>query len=156
MYEKRSVQEKVSQIVLKNTCQGNNSYPKYKRWFRDPRPINGNIIVDNKWVVPYNPWLLLKYDCNINVEVCNNIKGVKYLYKYVYRDHDQVAMEVCRWSHVEEVQQYINAQWICAPEAFRNIFRFTLYIIYLCVERLQIHLSHCHQVKNHWCTKHWL
>ena len=40
--------------------------------------------VDSRWVVPYNPWLLNKYDCHINVKICINIKCVKYLYKYIH------------------------------------------------------------------------
>ncbi|KAI5390621.1 hypothetical protein KIW84_075788 [Lathyrus oleraceus] len=69
--------------------------------------------VDNRWVVPYNPWLLLKYDCHINVEICSSIKSIKYLYKYVYNGPDRVAMEVHKGSYMDEVQQYVNASWIC-------------------------------------------
>jgi len=36
----------------------------------------------NTWAVTYNPRLLLKYDYHINVQVCNNIKSIKYLYKH--------------------------------------------------------------------------
>ncbi|DAZ98750.1 TPA: LOW QUALITY PROTEIN: hypothetical protein N0F65_003806, partial [Lagenidium giganteum] len=47
-------------------------------------------IVQQKWthlhnrdVVPYNPYLCRKYDCDchINVEVCSSVKRVKYLFK---------------------------------------------------------------------------
>ena len=55
-------------------------------------------------VVPYNPWLRLKYDCHINVEVCSSIKSIKYLYKYVYKGLDRTSMEVHRGSNVDEVQ----------------------------------------------------
>ncbi|KAI5421655.1 hypothetical protein KIW84_045183 [Lathyrus oleraceus] len=78
--------------------------------------------VDNIWVVPYNPWLLLKYDCHINVEICSSIKSIKYLYKYVYKGPDRVAMEVHKGSYMDEVQQYVDARWICAPEALWKIF----------------------------------
>ncbi|KAI5409892.1 hypothetical protein KIW84_055374 [Lathyrus oleraceus] len=78
--------------------------------------------VDNRWVVPYNPWLLLKYDCHINVEICSSIKSIKYLYKYVYKGPDRVAMEVHKGSYMDEVQQYVDARWICAPEALWKIF----------------------------------
>ncbi|KAL0448592.1 UNVERIFIED_CONTAM: hypothetical protein Slati_1415600, partial [Sesamum latifolium] len=47
------------------TIQGSDSYPIY--WRRDDgRSIaldhNCDVVIDNGWVVPYNPWLLLKYD----------------------------------------------------------------------------------------------
>ncbi|KAI5385593.1 hypothetical protein KIW84_072263 [Lathyrus oleraceus] len=129
------------------TRQGNDSYPEYMRRFSDPIFLNRNKSVDNRWVVPYNPWLLLKYDCHINVEICSSIKSIKYLYKYVYKGPDRVAMEVHRGTCMDEIQQYVDARWICAPEALWKIFKFTLYKLYPSVERLQIHLPNNHQVR---------
>ena len=40
--------------------------------------------VNNRWVVPHNPWLLTKYDCHINVEVVVTVAMCKYFYKYKY------------------------------------------------------------------------
>ena len=82
-------------------------------------PLNDHyrIMVNNTWIVPYNPWLLLKYNCHINVEICCNIKNVKYLYKYVYKGPDRVSMEVRPGPNYDEVQQYIDARWVCALEA---------------------------------------
>ena len=37
--------------------------------------------VDSRWIAPYNPMLLLKYECHMNVEVCSSVMAVKYLYK---------------------------------------------------------------------------
>jgi hypothetical protein len=50
--------------------------------------------LDNCWVVPHNVYLLTKYDAHINVEVCNNIFAVKYLFKYVYKGHDCAIVEI--------------------------------------------------------------
>ena len=47
-------------------------FPKYNR-----------LTNEDCYVVPYNPYLLLKYDCHINVEVSSGLKVVKYLYKYI-------------------------------------------------------------------------
>ena len=79
---------------IHETSYGENSYPKYRR-----RNNNKNVKVrghylDNRWVVPYNPYLLAKFDCHINVEVCSTIKPVKYLYKYVYKGHDRISFSV--------------------------------------------------------------
>lgn len=46
------------------------------------RRNNVRYVVDNSFVVPYNPYLLLKYRTHINVEACVNMGTVKYLYKY--------------------------------------------------------------------------
>jgi len=71
-------------------------YPIY--WCRDMRHtllVHG-IELDNCWVVPHNVYLSTKYDAHINVEVCNNIRAVKYLFKYVYKGHDRATIEISR------------------------------------------------------------
>ena len=103
-------------------------------------------MVDNSWVAPYKPWLLLLYDCHINVEICASIKSVKYLYKYVYKGPDRVAIEVQSDSEIDEIRQFVDARWVCAPEAFRKIFKFVTTRLYPSVERLQIHLPNMQQI----------
>ena len=49
-------------------------------------------IIDNRWVVPYNPLLSLRYNCHINVEFCTSPKAAKYLYKYVTKGHDRAMI----------------------------------------------------------------
>ena len=67
------------------TIMAINGYPSYRRRDSGGSVERSGKRVDNRWVVPYNPYLLLKYDAHINVEVCTTIKSVKYLYKYVYK-----------------------------------------------------------------------
>ena len=82
-----------------NTTDDNDSFPTYRRRSTEDgghifiNPIT-NLQLDNKWVVPYNPYLLLKYDCHINVEICNSITSVKYLYKYVYKGDDKANITI--------------------------------------------------------------
>ncbi|CAL0299188.1 unnamed protein product [Lupinus luteus] len=40
---------------------------------------------------------------------------------------DRVAMEVHRWINTDEIQQYVDARWICAPESLWKIYAFNLY-----------------------------
>jgi hypothetical protein len=72
------------------TSVGEDGYPLYRR--RDhphtafDKVVNGRTVrMDNRWVVPYNPYLTRRYKCHINVEVCSSIKVIKYLYKYIYK-----------------------------------------------------------------------
>ncbi|KAL0413453.1 UNVERIFIED_CONTAM: ATP-dependent DNA helicase PIF6 [Sesamum radiatum] len=101
------------------TMQGNDLYPIYRPQ-NDNRSIaldnDGQVVIDNSWVVPYNSWLLLKYDFHINVEVCSSIKSVKYLYKCVYKGPDCVVFEVRPGPNYDEINQYVDGRWICAPE----------------------------------------
>ena len=71
------------------------SYPVYQR--RSPqdggRTImikrgNREILVDNSWVVPYNPVLSLNYNAHINIEHCNDPQAAKYLYMYETKGSD--------------------------------------------------------------------
>jgi hypothetical protein len=45
--------------------------------------VKSNHKLDNRWVVPFNLLLLKKYQAHINVEWCNKIIFIKYLFKYV-------------------------------------------------------------------------
>ncbi len=49
-------------------------------------------VVDNRWVVPYNPALLKHFNCHINVEYCGSIRAIKYIYKYIYKGYDRAVV----------------------------------------------------------------
>lgn len=86
-------------------------------------------MLDNRWVVPYNPYLLRMYNCHINVEVCSSIKAVKYLFKYIYKGHDRASVtqgEADSNGNIDEIQQYRDARWITPPEALWRIYSFDL------------------------------
>ena len=65
-----------------------NGYPIYRRKNTGSTVTlkrgNKEYQVDNRWTVPYNRYLLLKFDCHINVEFCASITSVKYIFKYVH------------------------------------------------------------------------
>jgi hypothetical protein len=92
--------------------------------------------LDNRWVVPHNVYLSTKYDAHINVEVCNNICVVKYLFKYVYKRHDCATVEISCYSdnategnvvEVDEIKKYFDCQYISASEATWHIFKFDMH-----------------------------
>ncbi|CAH9105004.1 unnamed protein product [Cuscuta europaea] len=126
------------------TILGDNSYPIYKRW-RNSRclTVRGKRL-DNRWVVPYNPYLLSKYDCHINVEICARIKCVKYIYKYIYKGHDRVTINLCPGEEndaINEIEDFQKARWVSPPEAAWRIYAFSLSEIKPSVVHLPIHLE---------------
>ncbi|GBN74273.1 hypothetical protein AVEN_133494-1 [Araneus ventricosus] len=70
-----------------------NGYPIYRRKATEPVQV-GKYSIYNRWVVPYNPWSLKRFNAHINVEVCASVKSVKYLYKYVYKGHDAASVKI--------------------------------------------------------------
>jgi hypothetical protein len=60
-------------------------YPLYRRRRDNRYVVKNNIKLTNQWVVPHNLYLSTKYDAHINLEICNTIGAVKYLFKYVYK-----------------------------------------------------------------------
>ena len=42
-------------------------------------------VYDNRWVVPNNEFVLIKYDCHVNTEFIGSFTTIKYAYKYVHK-----------------------------------------------------------------------
>ena len=72
--------------------------------------MKNGIPLDNRYVVPYNPYLSVKYNAHINVEICNSIKSCKYLYKYVYNGPDMasVSTQIVDQQNSHEEQESTN------------------------------------------------
>lgn len=52
---------------------------------------NGDIEVDNRWIVPYSPLLTKAYKSHINMEYCNSVKSIKYICEYVNKGSDMAV-----------------------------------------------------------------
>lgn len=104
--------------------------------------------MDNRWIVPNNPFLLLRYDCHLNVEITISVTAVKYLYKYVYKGHDMASLCVTRAPGandnpellLNEILRYSHGRWITSTEAMYRIFDFPIHSEKPNVIRLQVHL----------------
>jgi hypothetical protein len=127
-----------------------------------PPPCSSGFVFNNRWVIPYNPYLTMRYQCHINVEVYNSITAVKYLYKYVYKGHDRALAVVqpeagalpaaapqpatggADGNNVlaarDEVQNYLDGRYVSASKACHRLFAFDLHGMHPNVYRLAVHL----------------
>ena len=120
---------------------GNDSYPTYQRRNNGVQCTKRGLVYDNKWVVPYSPYLSRKYDCHINVEVTSGIKAVKYLYKYTYKGGDMATVATGNSNENDEIQHFIDSRYVSSMEACWRIFRFDLFSTSHSITRLSIHLE---------------
>ncbi|XP_075079941.1 uncharacterized protein LOC142165244 [Nicotiana tabacum] len=130
--------------LAEQTTKEKKSYPIYKRrQIETPVEVRGYNI-DNSWVVPYNPFLIKKFNCHINVEICSDIKVVKYLYKYICKGHDKIAFSVHDNDtnvHIDEIKEYQSPRWVSPPEGAWNLFAFSISEMTPSVLQLQLHLQ---------------
>ncbi|XP_027090301.1 uncharacterized protein [Coffea arabica] len=123
---------------------GEDSYPNYRKR-KDGKKIRvKGYDLDNRWIIPYTPYLLALIDCHINVEICSTIKLVKYLYKYIFKGHDLVNFHTIADEtpqDVDEIKEFQRGRWVSLPEALWRIYAFRLNEMTPAVYSLQLKVS---------------
>jgi ATP-dependent DNA helicase PIF1 len=145
------------------TRVGSDAYPSYRRRSAEAgghvglKKFRGREhAITNCDIVPYNPYLLVKFNCHLNVEYCASIKAVKYLYKYIFKGSDQATISIERDSENvcaqigsnddDEVKRYEQCRYIGASEAAFRIFRFPIQERHPAVMSLAVHLPNQQRV----------
>ncbi|KAK9688716.1 hypothetical protein RND81_09G006000 [Saponaria officinalis] len=126
-----------------DTSNNADGYPVYRRRDDGTRVPVRKYMLDNRWVIPYNPFLLALFDCHLNVEFCSTIQAVKYLYKHVYKGHDMIAFNVAAGTNnqaLDEIEQFQSWRWVVPCEAMWRIFGFDLFEMHPPVMALPLHL----------------
>lgn len=126
----------------KETVANLDGYPRYRRINNGRTEMVRGKVIDNRWIVPYNQYLTLKFNCHINVEVCASVKSVKYLFKYVYKGHDCANVEIRVHDILEhnEIKSFMDSRYISAPEAAWRLFGFDMHHQTHTIIRLAVHL----------------
>jgi hypothetical protein len=132
-----------------NTTIDEDGFPVYKRRDDGRQIKKGGVMLDNGFVVPYNRDLLVKFQAHINVEWCNRSRSIKYLFKYIHKDDDQVTAmlkERDAANDTDEIKKYLEMRYISTTEACWRLFQFDLHHREPPVERLPFHLENEQQV----------
>ncbi|XP_021996239.1 uncharacterized protein LOC110893438 [Helianthus annuus] len=143
------------------TCVDSEGYPVYRRRQSCNTIEKHGVLLDNRFVVPYNAMLLKKYQCHINVEWCNQTGSIKYLFKYINKGPDRVTASVyestttanvnhqneemtnnenlSNETEVNEGKAYLDCRYISACEAAWRILKFDIHYRFPSVEILPFH-----------------
>uniref|UniRef100_A0A2N9HBD5 ATP-dependent DNA helicase n=1 Tax=Fagus sylvatica TaxID=28930 RepID=A0A2N9HBD5_FAGSY len=144
--------------IYAETTIDEDGFPVYRRR-DDGRTVEKNgIKLDNRFVVPYNKELLIKYQAHINVEWCNRSRSIKYLFKYINKGPDRGTFVLqensdadprsnsTQITEIDEIKTYLDCRYVSAIEACWRIFEFEIQYRDPSVERLGFHLEDEHNV----------
>ena len=141
----------------KTVLDPDNSFPEYQRLAPEDGgrslvvTIKGkDYVIDNRWIVPYSPYLLLRFNCHINNELCQSPLCSKYLYKYVYKGEDRVMVkaQIERGEEIvkDEIEEYEDLRSVGSSEACWHLFNFSIAKKHPAVYALRCHLEDEQQV----------
>ena len=115
-------------------------YPRYRRRGRWTTKRRCGTVVTDNWVVPYNAYLLRRYGCHLNCEICAHFRSFRYIYKYTYKAPDHTAVAI------DEIEAHLSGRLLSVSEAVHRLLELPLHKEYPSVYRLDIHLPHQQQM----------
>jgi hypothetical protein len=156
---KNGICEKGYPKAFSEVTEWNNNeiYPTYRRRSPDHggrQIVYNQRIVDNRWVVPYNPYSCTRYAAHINCEACCSALAAKYLFKYVHKGADRAMVHVegdradneSTAGPKNEVNDYQDMRSLGSSEACWRLFSFNISERNPAVYALRVHLPDQHMV----------
>ena len=146
--------------IRNETLIEENGIINYKRRNTDIYVEKENIKLDNRFVVPYNRELCIKFCAHINTEICSQSMLIKYLFKYLAKWSDRIRAvledNICiensgeiNYQEIDEIKNYINCRYITPYEAIWRLYEYPIHHRNPFVQRLLIHLPFMQNVTFH-------
>lgn len=132
-----------------NTYIDKSGYVRYRRRDVNIEGMRHNVRLDNGYVVPYNRSLCMAFYAHINVECCSWTMLIKYLFKYISKGTDRIAVNISKpsgpLSHattvnmgpsssttsttppIDEIKNFVDARYIGPHEACWRILKFDIH-----------------------------
>ncbi|NBO94141.1 MAG: hypothetical protein EBV06_17800, partial [Planctomycetia bacterium] len=101
--------------------------------------------IDDSWVVPYNPRLLLDFNCHLNVEISGTVNVITYLYKYFYKGPDSTKVFLDQYhrdkpDEMDAIKEMRIMRYLCASEVATRVLELRMYMTTPAVTSIPIHL----------------
>ena len=102
--------------------------------------------LDNRWIVPYNAYFSLRYNCHINVEACASVKAARYLFKYITKGNDRALVLIEVEGQRNEIEEYQDLRSVGSSEATWHLLCFPITDKFPVVIALRVHLEDQQQI----------
>ncbi|GKC54331.1 ATP-dependent DNA helicase RRM3-like protein [Tanacetum coccineum] len=145
--KKKIYSKKFPKDYTEKTYINDNGYAIYKRPNNNKTVVKNGIYLDNRYVMPYNPLLMKKFQAHINVEWCNQSGAIKYIFKYINKGQERVTIAFEKektndnpLKRKDKIKEYYDCRYISACEAAWRLYKFPIHYQYPPVQRLSFHL----------------
>lgn len=147
------------------TVVDHEGYPVYTRRDNGRHILKKGITLDNRHVVPHNPYLLMKYQAHINMELCKQSSSIKYLFKYINKGYDRITAAVVpdksnqgnvKDTNADEIKKYLDCRYVSPSEACWRIFAFPIHGRKPSVEYHSITIIPFFRTMQKWNLSLWL
>jgi len=105
--------------LVADTISGIDGYSLYQRRSPDDNgrsitmKVKGNdVVVDNRWIIPYSPLLSKTFSTHCNVEYCKSIKSIKYVCKYVNKVSEISVFFIADQNANDEVTKFQLGRYV--------------------------------------------
>ena len=85
-------------------------------------------------ILKFGSYVLRKYQCHCNIEICAHFRCFKYVYKYTFKAPDRTA--IC----VDEIDAHLSGRLLSVSEAVHRLMSLPLHKEFPPVMRLDVHL----------------
>lgn len=119
-------------------------YPQPLREANELSQFMGKVLLrrrkeEDRWTVPYMPYLLKLLECHVNVEITSTVNVFLYLYKYLFKGPDRTLFAFSE-NGIDEAKEYIKGRYLSSSEAAWRIFQFDVTTKEPSVLNLRVHL----------------
>ena len=130
-----------------HTDLGDDAYANYRRrsvasgghtcdkWHRGTR-----VVMNNSSVVPYSPYLTMRFKCHLNVELCASVLCIKYVVKYQHKGNDMATVSIEDDENRNEIESFMHKRYVSSCEACWRVFGYEICGRIPAIRRLPIHL----------------
>ena len=120
-------------------------YPVYRRKDDGLFVLKNGHKLGNGNVVPYSPFLLMRYQAHVKTKYCNKSNSIKYLFKYVNKGPDRATMKITdkenesiEMRNIDEIKRYYHCRYLSTCEAVWRIYGFDIHHRWFAVQRLTL------------------
>lgn len=153
-HQKAVLQQTLSSAISLTTAIVNEKAGRaeYKRIDNGDRPtirqsVDGHwtdVEIGNEWIVPYKPYLLLRYWYHICFDIVTATTGIKYFFKYVVKGGDMARARVAGVK--SEIERYRNTRYVSAAEATWRMLGYEMISRSPAVTVVHTHLQNEHNI----------